>query len=45
MKLEKIKKSKINRIGDMENGDTFIFGNNIFMKVNVYKIDLDCPRV
>ena len=44
MKLEKIEKSKLNRISDMENGDTFIFGNNIFMKVDVYKIDFDCPE-
>lgn len=44
MKLEKNEKSKLNRISDMENGDTFIFSSSIFMKVDVYKIDLDCPE-
>ena len=44
MKLEKNEKSKLNRISDMENGDTFIFSSSIFMKVGVYKIYLDCPE-
>ena len=44
MKVEKVKNSKLKCLADMKDGDTFVFDNDIFMKIDTCKIDLDCPE-
>ena len=44
MKVEMTKKNNVSRISDIKYGDTFIFGNNVFMKANVNEMDFECPE-
>lgn len=39
MKVEMSKKNNVSRISNIKYGDTFIFGNDVFMQ------DLDVPRL
>ena len=44
MKVEMSKKNNVSRISNMKYGDTFIFGNDVFMNVNVNEMDFECPE-